>query len=253
LPDADPLLASLSTLGPTELANLRTRVETERRKRESRRQFWTYYPDTGPLRRELYAKHLEFFRLTATCNEVGMLGSNRSGKTTAAAYAVTAFCTGRYPPWWEGFRFSAPNEWWACGIDAKAVRDTIQQKLLGKFGEWGSGMIPHEDIIGKPTAGGVPESVDTIRIKHYDAKGKHDGISVLGFKNYEQDRESFQGTQKSIWCDEEAPMAIYTEALTRTLSTKPGEPNGLMLCTFTPLLGITEVVRSFIPSLRPSA
>ena len=38
----------------------------EKERRESRRKLWTYFPDTGPLRRELYQQHLEFFRLGAT-------------------------------------------------------------------------------------------------------------------------------------------------------------------------------------------
>ena len=38
----------------------------EKERRESRRKLWTYFPDTGPLRRELYQLHLEFFRLGAT-------------------------------------------------------------------------------------------------------------------------------------------------------------------------------------------
>ncbi len=33
--------------------------------RKLRRKFYDMYPDTGPLRRELYRKHLLFFRLGA--------------------------------------------------------------------------------------------------------------------------------------------------------------------------------------------
>jgi phage terminase large subunit-like protein len=44
-----------------------------------------------------------------------------------------------------------------------------------------------------------------------------------------------------VWCDEEPPMDIYTEILYRLLTTK-----GLAWTTFTPLLGMSEVVMSFL-------
>jgi phage terminase large subunit-like protein len=47
--------------------------------------------------------------------------------------------------------------------------------------------------------------------------------------------------------DEEPPLAIYSEGLTRTLSTVPGEPSGLVMCAFTPLKGLTGLVLSYMP------
>lgn len=47
--------------------------------------------------------------------------------------------------------------------------------------------------------------------------------------------------------DEEPPIAIYTEGLTRTMSTVPGEESGLVMCTFTPLKGLSGVVLSYMP------
>ncbi|MDB5405216.1 MAG: Terminase-like family protein, partial [Rhodospirillales bacterium] len=46
---------------------------------------------------------------------------------------------------------------------------------------------------------------------------------------------------------EEPPMSIYTEGLTRTMATVPGEQNGIVMCTFTPLKGISEVVKAYLP------
>jgi phage terminase large subunit-like protein len=70
-----------------------------------------------------------------------------------------------------------------------------------------------------------------------------DGVSVLIFKSYDQRREAFQGTEQDvIWLDEEPPLGIYTECLLRTMTT-----GGHLLCTFTPLLGLSEVVLSFLP------
>ena len=67
--------------------------------------------------------------------------------------------------------------------------------------------------------------------------------SLLVFKSYDQRRESFQGTEQDvIWLDEEPPLDIYTECLMRTMTTE-----GLVMLTFTPLSGLSEVVLSFLP------
>jgi phage terminase large subunit-like protein len=66
--------------------------------------------------------------------------------------------------------------------------------------------------------------------------------SRLGFKSYEQGWEEFQGTAKDIvWLDEEPSMEIYTECLIRTMTT-----DGLVMLTFTPKHGWTDVVQSFL-------
>jgi phage terminase large subunit-like protein len=68
------------------------------------------------------------------------------------------------------------------------------------------------------------------------------------FKAYEQKRPSFQASEVDvIMLDEEPPLDIYTEALTRTMSTTPGRPNGIVMCAFTPLKGISQTVLQFLP------
>ena len=68
------------------------------------------------------------------------------------------------------------------------------------------------------------------------------GTSDLGLKSYAEGREKWQGTNKHlIWLDEEPPIDLYTEAVTRTNTT-----GGTVLMTFTPLLGVSEVVRRFL-------
>jgi phage terminase large subunit-like protein len=87
---------------------------------------------------------------------------------------------------------------------------------------------------------GVTGSIDTAQIKHSSG-----GLSLLGFKSYDQKRQSFQGTAKHvIWLDEEPPMDVYSECMLRTMTT-----NGLMLCTFTPLLGLSDVALMYLPEL----
>lgn len=245
LRDATP--EELARLAPDDLAELVAIVERQEHD-WSRRYFDRLYPDDGPLRRALYPKHLEFFERGCAHQERAFIAGNRVGKTTAAGYEIVAHATGLYCDWWPGRRFGGAVECWACGVDAKAVRDTIQQKLLGKPGSFGTGLVPGDLIIGKPTPGGVPEAVDTVRVRHVSG-----GVSEITFKNYEQDRESYQGTEKQVvWYDEEPPMTIYTEGLTRTMSTDPSQASGLVMCTFTPLLGMSEVVLAFLPGGKAS-
>lgn len=220
--------------------------EKERRKKE--RKYLTYYPDEGPLRRELYQKHTKFFEAGLSFTERLMLAANRIGKTEGVgAYEVTLHLTGLYPPWWKGRRFDRPTEGWAAGDTSETVRDIIQIKLLGKLEEAGTGMIPKDSLHNVTRRTGRAECVDTIYVKHVSG-----GISTLGLKSYDQGRKAFQGTKKDfVWLDEEPEMDIYTECLLRTMDTSGLDAeNGLMLLTFTPLLGMSETVLSFLPGGR---
>jgi len=79
--------------------------------------------------------------------------------------------------------------------------------------------------------------VDTLIVKHISG-----GHSRLIFKTYEQGRKKWQGTsQHLVWLDEEPPQDIYTEALTRTLDCQ-----GIVMLTFTPLSGASDVVMHLI-------
>lgn len=208
--------------------------------------FDALFPADGPLRRELYTKHLEFFRAGATHRERLFMAGNRVGKTIAGGYEVSCHLTGRYPDWWEGRRFHRPTRGWAAGDTNETTRDVLQLELLGEV-TWkenrkvmdGSGLIPR-DTLGMPTwKRGVDNLVDTIRVRHTSG-----GWSLLGLKSYEQGRKVFQGTAKHfIWTDEEVPLDVYGECLIRLMTTK-----GLMLSTFTPLKGLTEMVEAYLPS-----
>lgn len=216
------------------------RIEDELERRRAGRKLGTYFPETGPLRRELYPKHLEFFRLGAEKRERLFLAANRVGKTEGAGgFEMACHLTGRYPPWWQGRRFDKPVAAWAAGDTRQTVRDILQMKLLGKPGAHGTGLLPRESLERVANAPGIPDAVETIWVRH--ASG---GISTLGLKSYDQGRESFQGTERDvIWLDEEPPSAVYTECLLRTMTN-----GGLVMLTFTPLRGISDVVTSFLPS-----
>lgn len=220
--------------------------EVERRK--ARRKLYDLYPATGPLRRELYAKHMEFFRLGADpgVNERAFMAANRVGKTWGAGgYETALHLTGRYPDWWEGRRFSGPVDWWAAGDTGETTRDIIQFCLLGPIDEIGTGLIPGKDIVGEPSRRrGVADAIDTVAVRHVSG-----GFSVLGFKSYDQGRKKFQGTAKhGVWLDEECPQDVYTECLLRLMTT-----NGLIMLTFTPLSGVSEVVLQFMDETQLAA
>jgi phage terminase large subunit-like protein len=212
----------------------------ERSRRQSRQKIRTYYPDEGPLRRDLYRKHLEFFELGAMFKQRLALCANRVGKTEGmGGYEATCHLTGVYPKWWKGYRFRKQVIAWVAGEASKDVRDSIQYKLVGPLHNIGTGLIPG-DLIGKRTPkGGVADAIDTLYVRH--ASG---GWSTLAFKSYDQGRESFQAADVDLlWLDEEPPLAVYTEAVTRTMTTL-----GLVMLTFTPLLGMSETVLQFLPN-----
>jgi len=203
----------------------------------------SYFPDRGPLRRELYSKHLQIFRFGAEYQERGFMAANRVGKTIVGGYEGVCHLTGEYPEWWEGARFDHPIDAWAAGDTTETTRDIVQLTFMGPPGEFGTGMIRAASFEGSPSSRrGVADAIDTVRVKH-----KSGGISTLGFKAYDQGRKKFQGTAKHfIWCDEEPPSDVYDECLVRLMTT-----NGLILCTFTPLLGLSEVALKFLPEMAP--
>lgn len=128
------------------------------------------------------------------------------------------------------------------------MRESIQPILLGfPLTEMGTGMIPSASIIGDPTKrAGVPEAIDSLMVRHSSG-----GASRLTFKTYDQGRTSYQGARVDVvWDDEEPDMGIYTEGLTRTMSVVPGQASGIVLCTFTPLKGLSAVVQMFLKGGR---
>ena len=165
------------------------------------------------------------------------MAANQSGKTLASAIEIACHATGRYPDWWPGKRFDKPTDGWVAGVSNEVVRDTIQKLLLGNAGQHGTGTIPKDALIDVIPARGIADLVDIIRVSH--ASG---GISTITLKSYSAGREKFQGsTLDYVALDEEAPYDIYSECLTRTNATK-----GLVWSTFTPLQGVSEVVRRFL-------
>ena len=127
--------------------------ETLRRKKE--RKISGYFPDDGPLKRDLYPKHLAYFAAGKTYRERLMMAANRIGKTESiGGYEMVLHMTGKYPSWWEGRKFDQPISAWAAGDTGKTTRDILQMKLLGPPGEFGTGLIPKADLV-RTTAKGT--------------------------------------------------------------------------------------------------
>jgi len=189
-----------------------------------------------------YAKQREFHDVGVSYRERLFMAGNQLGKTWSGGFEAAMHLTGRYPDWWKGRRWDRPIVMWASGVTGESVRDTTQRILLGRPGQIGTGSIPKADIIGTSAARGIADAVDTVQVKH--ASG---GVSILAFKSYEKGREKWQGeTLDCVWFDEEPPQDIYTEGLTRTNAT-----GGMVYMTFTPLLGMSEVVRRFLEESSP--
>jgi phage terminase large subunit-like protein len=206
-------------------------LEERERRRDGKRTLKDYAP---------YAQQAAFHRAGAGCRERLFMAGNQLGKTKAGASEWAMHLTGRYPAWWQGRRFDRPVRLWAAGVTAESTRDNPQRLLIGPPGArelWGSGAIPRQDLLHWTLGRGLAAAVDTVAVRH--ASG---GQSFLAFKSYEKGREKWQGeTLDGVWFDEEPPLDIYSEGLTRTSAT-----GGLTILTFTPLLGMSEVVRLFL-------
>lgn len=234
------MLESLTYSEKSEL----TTLLMERERRRARRRIDALYPDAGPLRRALYPKHLDFFAAGATHRERLFMAGNRCGKTTAGAYETALHLTGEYPSWWEGRRFSRPVAWWCAGKTNETTRDIVQDALFGRVemrdgrkAFSGTGTIPGDAILSASWRIGVNDLADTVQVRHISG-----GISRLGLKSYAQGRGSFEGTaQHGIWIDEEPSLDVYAEVLVRTMTT-----DGIVMITFTPLDGLSEVVLAFL-------
>lgn len=211
-------------------------LEQEWTLRQSYRKLTSYVP---------YPKQREFHAAGKRYRERLLMAGNQLGKTMSAGAEVAMHLTGRYPDWWDGYVADEGRAWWVGGVTSESTRDNPQRILLGRGKSWGTGMVPHDALIGDPAMRrGVVDAVDHVSIRFGGGGDVQAGESVLAFKSYDQGREKWQGeTLGGIWFDEEPPEDIYTEGVTRT-----NVGLGPVMLTFTPLLGMSNVVRRFYPS-----
>lgn len=192
-----------------------------------------------------YKKQAQFHTSTGdlTKREFLLIAGNQLGKTWCAAYMTAMHLTGLYPEWWEGKKFLKPVTGWAASNTSMSTRDTVQRLLLGEPGQWGTGAIPKSNIIEiKRAAHGVSDAVDTILVRHTSG-----GQSRVTIKTYDSGRARWQGESlEFVWFDEEPPADIYMEGLTRTNAR-----DGIVWITFTPLQGMSDVVKRFLVDKSP--
>jgi phage terminase large subunit-like protein len=235
----------LNKLSNDELKRLAESLHVlDERKKYSKQEF--LFPKDGLLPRSKFPKQLAFFKAGAFYRERALIAGNRTGKTFTADTEISYHANGRYPDWWEGKRFDHPVKIWVVGKTHDTTRDILQNYLLGSRYDLGTGMIPKIDIERVTSKPGIPDAIQDAYIRHH-TNGKFDGLSTISFKSYVQGVEAFMGTSIDVVHLDEEPdqPSIYTECLTRTMTT-----NGLIICTFTPLEGLSEVVLSFLPNGR---
>lgn len=101
----------------------------------------------------------------------------------------------------------------------------------------GNGLHPCDALVGRTRRMGVSNALDSITVRHVSG-----GASSLLFKAYEQGRGKWQAnTVDGVWFDEEPPQDVYIEGITRTNATQ-----GPILLTFTPLMGMSDVVARYL-------
>lgn len=168
------------------------------------------------------------------------MAANQVGKTLSGGAEMSCHLTGQYPDWWEGRRWDRAVRCWAASKTGEVTRDGVQRILVGEpksESAWGTGFIPKDSIIDWSKRQHVPDGLDSVLVRHVCGD-----TSTLGFKSFDQGREKWQGeTLDVVWFDEEPPMDIYMEGITRTNAT-----DGMVFTTFTPLLGMSDVVRMFL-------
>jgi len=221
------------------------RIAAEERHRARNRILYDF-PDTGPLRRELYPRSMEFFAAGAEHDERAFIAANRLGKSRTAADEVAYHMTGMYPHWWVGRRFKKATTWWAVNESWKLVRDINQAELLGtpdRLDLIGTGAIPAHLIVGEPDKNPhIKFGYESFRARHVTG-----GVSSLQFKSYEQGRGEFVAVKITggIWLDEGCPLDIYSECQIRVANTEGPEgskKNGILFLTYTPMSGPTPLI-----------
>jgi phage terminase large subunit-like protein len=218
------------TLTADKIQALQSRLEAEAQRRINENRLKHYVP---------YPAQARFHAAGAVHRERLLCAANRIGKSHCGAAELSYHLTGLYSDWWIGKRFDKPIRAWAAGVTSETTRDVVQNKLLGpplRESEWGTGLLPKSTLGNVATARSIAGAIDTVAVKHISG-----GYSQLQFKSYERGREKWQGAGlEVIWMDEESPYELYLEALTRT-----NETGGIIYTTFSPTLGMSNVVKRF--------
>ena len=166
---------------------------------------WDLYEEQNDIREYT----LDRIRTKEGCNIIVIFGGNRSGKTECGAGIVA-----------QVFKDYSRKRIWCGTLSDISVK--VQQRKL------------YELIRVKDVEYGEYNAVRGWKNKTIISNNK----SVIYFKTYEQGSQSFQGDDIDIaWFDEECPYDVFQETMIRL-----GDREGVMLLTFTSLMGFTRLV-----------
>jgi len=201
---------------------------------------------------EPYEKQRQFFALGARFDARVLSGGNRVGKTAAVFGGELGYhLTGLYPDWWEGRRWDRPVTAWVGSTDWTTNIYGCQMRLVGDVPSGNIGRavydkdsgryvptgLPRLSIIGMTKQGAVTHALSHVSIRHVTG-----GVSQCRFIAYSKGREALQaGKADIVAMDEEPPLDVATELMARTMDS-----NGISMMAFTPLKGMSEVVRRFV-------
>jgi phage terminase large subunit-like protein len=169
-----------------------------------------------------------------------MIAANRAGKTIASTFETAYPLPGRYQPHWKGKRWDKPIIAMCAGESWEQVAKTLQAKLLGcddikQAYKLGTGSIPKECIDDKSYRS---DGQNVLSIEVWHESG---GKSKLYFSNYTQQVRHLQGFELDlVVLDEQPPDETFSELVVRTAAR-----NGQVICSFTPLKGLSGLVRKF--------
>jgi phage terminase large subunit-like protein len=178
-------------------------------------------------------KQLAFHATGLIAKERAFFAGNRCGKTLCTSAEWCMHLTGNYPDWWNGYRYTKPINIWVAGVTNNETFQTLAQYYVGDLTK--EGFIHSSLIVRKETQ------------KHlYYVQHASGGISKIRFKSYEQKADAWQAeTLDGVHLDEEPPSKIYSEAITRTLSTSQ-DHYGQVTCSLTPLKGVTHFMLQYM-------
>ena len=172
---------------------------------------------------------------------IGCIASNQTGKTESVAAIVAMHLLGDYADWYTGKRFENAPTIVMAGVNSNHNRIVLQEKMFGTANrnissDVGTGMIPLNRIADNSMIKARDGGITGCQVKHSSGKN-----SVLEFRAYEQGREAIQGFPADVIVIDEQPKDdFWSEALVRTAAR-----DGLVMCAFTPLKGMTGLVEKF--------
>ncbi|MGL4948230.1 MAG: terminase large subunit domain-containing protein, partial [Mycoplasma sp.] len=169
-----------------------------------------------------------------------IIASNRSGKSYSVTWLLACHLTGIYPEDYEGLRYEDAIDAWIMSPTAENYVQAggLQEYLLGKMGEMGTGWIPADCIVKVELGLGTKGFFKKVYVKHVNG-----GVSTLEYKSYSQGQSVLMGGSVDLVVVDEEPKdeKIVPQCATRIMQAN--SKKGRLLLCFTPELGMTEVVR----------